>query len=109
MQTQDFTTTTAAALGRFGNAAHQAIEIYRQNGERFAALASERWDQAFEQAKPQLDAETRKNAKHTKDVFSEYYSRALELSADGATIMVDTFIGATIAGLQRFNGASKAA
>lgn len=104
MQTQDFTTSTTAALGRFGNVAHQAIEFYRQNGERIAAFANERWDQAFEQAKPQLDAETRENAKHAKDTFSQFYSRALELSADGATILVDTFLGATIAGVRRFGG-----
>ena len=104
MQTQDFTKTTTEALGRFGNAAHQAIELYRQGGERIAAFANERWDTAFEQSKSQLDAETRKNAKHAKDVFSNYYSRVLELSADGATIVVDTMIGATIAGFERFNG-----
>jgi hypothetical protein len=101
MDKQEFTQATTAALGRFGNAAHQAIDIYREGGERLAALAGERWDTAFEQAKPQLDAETRKNAKHAKDVFARYYTRAIALSADGARIAVDTVVGASIAGVER--------
>ena len=101
MDKQDFTKATTEALGRFGNAAHQAIGLYRNGGERIAAVAGERWDTAFAQAKPKLDAETRKNATHAKDVFSRYYSRALALSADGATIVVDTVVGATIAGVER--------
>ncbi|HUR89033.1 MAG TPA: hypothetical protein VMZ74_08100 [Ramlibacter sp.] len=101
MDKQDITKATTEALGRFGNAAHQAIDLYRNGGERIATIAGERWDTAFAQAKPQLDAETRKNATHAKDVFARYYSRAVALTADGAQIVVDTFVGATIAGVER--------
>ena len=101
MDKQEFTHATTAALGRFGNLAHQAIGLYREGGERLAALAGERWDAAFEQAGPQLDADTRKNATHARDVFSRYYTRAIALSADGARIAVDTVVDASIAGIER--------
>ena len=101
MDKQEFTTAATATLARFGNVAHDAIGMYREGGERLAALAGERWDIAFAQAKPQLSAETRKNAMNARNVFGRYYARALALSTDGATICVDTVIGATISGIER--------
>ena len=101
MDKQNLTQSATDALGRFGNRAHQAIGLYREGGERIATIAGDRWDAAFQQSRAQLDAETRKNATHAKDVFSRYYARALDLSADGAKIAVDTVIGATIAGVER--------
>ena len=101
MTKQEFTTATTTALGQFGNAAHQAIEFWREGAERIATLANERWDLAFEEAKSQLDVETRKNAKHFQDVVGGYWSRAVTMSSDGATIAVDTLVGAAIAGVER--------
>lgn len=101
MDKQEFTTAATDAFTRFGTAAHKAIDLYREGGERLATLAGERWDSAFEQSKKELDAETRKNAKHARDVFSRYYGRGLSLSADGAGVAVDTFVGAWIAGIER--------
>ena len=104
MDKHEITAATTAAFGRFGDAAHGAITLYREGGERLARAAGERWDLAFERAKPQLSAETRKNATHAKKVFARYYDRALSLSADGAGIAVDTFVGAAIAGIERVAG-----
>ena len=104
MDKQEITTAATAALGRFGNAAHNAIDAWREGGERLAHVARERWDLAFEQAKPQLSTETRKNAANARKVFARYYDRALSLSADGAGIAVDTFVGAAIAGIERAAG-----
>ena len=101
MDKQEFTTAAKTAFANFGTAAHKAIDVYREGGERLAALAGERWDSAFEQSKKELDAETRKNAKHAKEVFAKYYERGLALSADGAGIAVDTIVGAWIAGIDR--------
>lgn len=101
MDKQEFTAAATAAFTRFGTAAHKAIEMYREGGERLATAANERWDAAFEESKPELSAETRKNAKHARDVFSRYYGRGLDLSADGAVVAVDTFVGASIAGIER--------
>lgn len=104
MTKQQFTDVATNALGQFGNTAHQIISLYREGGERIAAVANERWDTAFAQAKPQLDAETRKNARHFKEVVGGYWTRAIALSTDGATIAIDTVVGAAIAGVERVAG-----
>ena len=101
MDKQEFTAAAKAAITRFGTGAHKAIDLYREGGERLASLAGERWDLAFEKSKRELDAETRKNAKHARDVFAGYYERGLALSVDGAGIAVDTIVGAWIAGIER--------
>lgn len=101
MDKQEFTSAATTAFARFGTAAHKAIELYREGGERLATFANERWDAAFEQSRPELSAETRRNAKHARDVFARYYERGLAFSADGAGIAVDTFVGASIAGIER--------
>jgi hypothetical protein len=108
MTKHEITQAATSALGQFGNNAHRAIGFWREGGERIAALADERWNLAFEQAKPQLDAETRRNAKHLKDVVANYWGRALAMSSDGATIAIDTFVGAAIAGVERVAGAAHA-
>ena len=104
MDKHEFTAAATAALGRFGNAAHAAIGLYREGGERLAQIAGERWDVAFEQAKPQLSAETRRNATNARKVFGRCYERALALSADGAGIAVDTGVGVAVAGIERASG-----
>jgi hypothetical protein len=101
MDKQNITAAAAGAFARFGTTAHKAIEAYRQGGDKLGDYAGTRWDTAFAQARPELDAATRKNAKHARDVFSRYYARSVALSADGAGIAVDTFVGAAIAGIER--------
>ena len=104
MTKQEMTHAATTALGQFGNAAHNVIGFWREGGERIAAVANERWNLAFEQAKPQLDAETRRNAKHFKQVVGNYWGRALALSTDGAGIAIDTVVGAAISGVERVSG-----
>jgi hypothetical protein len=101
MDKQAFTRTATDSLARFGEAAHTAIGLYREGGERLAGIAGERWDAAFEQAKPQLSRETRKNAANARKVFGRYYARGLAMSADGAVVAIDTVVGAAIAGVER--------
>jgi hypothetical protein len=97
----NFTAAAKAGIANFGTAAHKAIDLYREGGERLGTVAGERWDTAFQEARKELDADTRKNAKHARDVFAKYYGRGLALSADGAGVAVDTVVGAWIAGIER--------
>lgn len=101
MDKQEITAAATAAFTRFGTAAHKAIDLYREGGERLATAANDRWDVAFKQSRPELDAQTRKNALHARDVVARYYGRGLSLSADAAGVAVDTIVGASIAGVER--------
>lgn len=101
MNTEQFTTRATGLINTFGHAAHQAIGLYRNGGERLGEAVGERWQSAFEQARPQLSPETRRNARHAQAVFSRYYAQGLTVSAQGAGVVVDTLVGAAIAGVER--------
>jgi hypothetical protein len=101
MNTDKITTTAKSVVAKVGNTAHNAIGLYREGGERLAGAMDQRWNTALKQSAPKLSAETRKNAQHAHDVFQGYYARGLALSADGAEIVIDTVIGATIAVIER--------
>src|SRR5688572_2336230 len=94
MTTQNIAATATTLIANFGNAAHNAIGLYREGGERLAGTLEQRWKAALKETAPKLTPETRKNAAHAQQVFSGYYARGLALSADGAEVVVDTLVGA---------------
>jgi hypothetical protein len=92
MNTQAFTQTAGQAIEAFGTTAHSAIGACRAGGERLGEFAAARWDRAFAQARPQLSAQTRRNALNARKVFSRYYRQGLQLSTGGAEAAVDTLV-----------------
>jgi hypothetical protein len=101
MDANTFSTTATGLLANFGNVAHQVIGAYREGGERLAATLEQRWKAALKESSPQLAAETRRNAARAQQAFSAYYAKGLALSADGAEVVVDTLVGAAVAGVER--------
>ena len=82
----------AELIDQAGQTAHQWIDTCRLGGERLGELTHQRWNQALKEASSQLDAETRKNARHAQQVVSRYYGKGLELSTQGADKMVDVVV-----------------
>ncbi|MES2633522.1 MAG: hypothetical protein V4669_11155 [Pseudomonadota bacterium] len=101
MTTDKIASTAKTVVANAGNAAHQGVGLYRKGGKRLAAVVGKRWDAAFKEASPKLSAETRKNAAHAQEVIGSYYTRGLALSADGAVVVIDTLVGATITAIDR--------
>jgi hypothetical protein len=101
MTAEKMTTTATQLIEGFDSNAHQFIAVWRDSSERLAAAARERWDAAFEQAKPQLSAETRKNAQHARKVFSGYYVKSVALATSGAEVAVDTLVQAARTAVDR--------
>lgn len=101
MDTTRFSATATALVGNFGNAAHNAIGLYREGGERLAQALDQRWKAALKESSPQLTAETRKNANRAHEVFNGYFTKGVALSADGALVVVDTLVGATVTAIER--------
>lgn len=79
-----------------GQSAHKAISLYRQGGERLLNATEQSWNRALKASSAELTAETRKNASHAQKVFSGYCAKGLAMSADGATVVVDTLVGAAL-------------
>lgn len=101
MNTQDAFKTTTGLIANLGTTAHVAIDAWRDGGERLGTVAGQRWKAALKQSSPQLSAETRKNAAHAQQVFAGYYNRGLQMSTSGATVVVDTLVGAAVAAVER--------
>jgi len=101
MDTNTFSATATGLVAKFGNTAHTAIGAYREGGERLAGTLEQRWKTALRQASPQLTAETRRNAARAQKAFSTYYAKGLAVSADGAEVVVDTLVGATVTAIER--------
>ena len=79
-----------------GQTAHKGIDLYRQGGERLLSATEQSWNRALKASSAELTAETRKNAKHAQKVFSGYCAKGLVVTADGATVLVDTLVGAAL-------------
>ena len=101
MNNPSFSATATELIANFGNAAHHAIGVYREGGERLADVLDQRWKSALKETSPKLTPETRKNAARAQQIFSGYYAKGLAFSADGAEVVIDTLVGAVVATVQR--------
>lgn len=101
MQTQSFSATATDLVARFGSTAHDVIGAYREGGERLAGTLEQRWKTALKKTSPKLTPETRRNAARAQHAFSALYTKGLTLSADGAVVVVDTLVGATVVAIER--------
>ena len=95
------TTTAARFVEAFGIHAHGAIDSCVAGGERLGDIAAGRWDIAFEQARPRLSAETRRNAANARKVFGRYYRRGLQRSGEGAGRAVDALVQVAGSAIER--------
>jgi hypothetical protein len=101
MNTNALSATATDLVAKFGNTAHQAIGAWREGGERLAGTLEQRWKTALKETSPKLTPETRRNAARAQQAFSAYYAKGLNLSADGAMVVVDTLVGATVTAIER--------
>ena len=101
MNTNAFSATATDMVAKFGNTAHEVIGAYREGGERLAGTLEQRWKSALKETGPKLRPETRRNAARAQQAFSTYYAKGLNLWADGAVVVVDTLVGATVAAIER--------
>ena len=101
MTTSTFSTAATGYLTGFATSGHRAITVYRRGGERLADTLEQQWQAALKRNAPQLTAETRKNAARAQAAASALYAKSLAFSVDGARVVLDTLVGAGIAGVRR--------
>lgn len=92
MNTQELTKVATGLITAFGSGAHRLIDAWRDGGLRLNELATERWNAAMAESAPQLSAETQRNAEHAREVLAAYWQRGIAVSADGATVVVDSLV-----------------
>jgi hypothetical protein len=98
---EQMTATARQWVSLFDQGARQAIGAWRTGGERLGTLARERWDASFEECKPKLSEETRRNATRARDAFAGYYAKGIDMTASGATVAVDRVVEAAEVVLDR--------
>ena len=101
MTAKNLSTVATDLIESYGNTAKNVIDAYRAGGERAVSLLEQRWNRAMKQSRSELTAETAKNASAAQIAFSAYYSRGLDLTTSGATLVVSQFVKALEQGVER--------
>ena len=101
MTAKNLSTVATDLIESYGNTAKNVIDAYRAGGERAVSLLEQRWNRAMKQSRSELTAETAKNASAAQIAFSAYYSRGLDLTTNGATLVVSQFVKALEQGVER--------
>jgi hypothetical protein len=104
MSQSDFSATATIVVRAFDTTARGAIEACRLGGARLGDLAAQQWERAFEQARPRLSPETRRNATRTRKAVARYYRQGLSVSTTGAEAVVETLVQAAGLAIERAEG-----
>ena len=101
MTAKNLSTVATDLIESYGNTAKNVIDAYRAGGERAVSLLEQRWNRAMKQSRSELTAETAKNAAAAQMAFSAYYSKGLDLTANGATQVLSQLVKALEQGVER--------
>jgi hypothetical protein len=101
MSANKLSAVTTDVIESSGKAVKNIIKACRVGSGRVTGALEQRWDQAFEQALPQLSAETAKNAANAQRVIGGYYSKGLALAAGSADAFVGQLVKAAETGVDR--------
>lgn len=101
MSAKNLSTVASNLIESYGNTAKNVIDAYRAGGERVVSLLEQRWNRALEESRPQLTAETVKNASAAQLAFSVYYIKGLSLTTNGAQQVVSQLVKVLEDGVER--------
>ena len=101
MTAKNLSTVATELIETSGKTAHNVIKAYRAGGERVVSLIEQRWNSALRQSRPELSAETARNASAAQLAFSVYYTKGLMLTTDGAEYVVKQLVNLAGAGVER--------
>jgi hypothetical protein len=101
MRNQKLSTVATDVIASTGNTAKNVIQAYRVGGERVVGLLEQRWDRAFQASRAQLSAETAQNAIFAQRMVSDYTTKGLVVSTDGAQGVVNHMVKLAGAGVER--------
>ena len=101
MSAKNLSTVAGNLIESYGNTAKNVIDAYRAGGERVVSLLEQRWNRAVEGSRPQLTAETVKNASAAQLAFSVYYIKGLSLTTNGAQQVVSQLVKVLEDGVER--------
>jgi hypothetical protein len=101
MTAKNLSTVAVDLIEAYGNTARNMIDAYRAGGERAVSLLEQRWSRALKESRPELSAETARNASAAQLAFSVYYTKGLHLTSSGAEQVVRQLVKAMETGVER--------
>ncbi len=101
MTAKNLSTVTTELIATSGKTASNVIKAYRAGGELMADMLNQRWNRAMRQSRPELSAETAKNAAAARSAFTTYYTRGLDITSEGAQQVVKQIVRVAEAGVER--------
>lgn len=101
MSAKNLSTVATELIVTSGKTAHNVIKAYHAGGERIVTALEQRWNKALRQSRPELSAETAKNASAARSAFTAYYSKGLDLTSNGAQQVVTQLVKVAEAGVER--------
>jgi hypothetical protein len=101
MSAKNLSTVATDMIATYGKTANNVIKAYRAGGELVVDMLEKRWNSAMRQSRPELSAETAKNASAARAAFTAYYTKGLDMTSDGAQQVVKQMVKVAEAGVER--------
>jgi phytoene dehydrogenase-like protein len=101
MSAKNLSTVANELIATSGKTASNVIKAYRAGGELMVDMLNQRWNRAMRQSRPELSAETAKNAAAARSAFTSYYTQGLDVTAEGAQQVVKQIVKVAEAGVER--------
>jgi hypothetical protein len=101
MSNKNLSTVTTDLIESYGNTARNMIQAYRVGNQRAAHFVDQRWEKALQQSASQLRAEVRKNALAAQKTISGMYVKGIDVTSNGADVMVSKAVELAGKGVQQ--------
>lgn len=101
MSAKKLSTVATDVIESYGNTAKNVIHAYRAGGERVGSLLEQGWDRALKESRSQLANGVAKNANAAQQVLTDYYTKGLIVTSDGAQQVVNQVVKLAEAGVER--------
>ena len=101
MSSKNLSTVTTDLIECYGNTAKNMIQAYRMGNQRVVRFVDQRWEKALQQSASQLRAEVRKNALAAQKSISGMYIKGIDVTSDGADVMVNKAVELAGKGVQK--------
>lgn len=101
MSNKNLSTVTTDLIESYGNTAKNIIQAYRVGNQRVARFVDQRWEKALTQSATQLHTDVRKNALVAQKKISGIYIKGIDVTSDGADVVVNKVVELAGKGVQQ--------
>ena len=101
MSNKNLSTVTTDLIESYGNTARNVIQAYRVGNLRAVQFVDQRWEKALQQSARPLRVDVRKNALAAQKTISGMYIKGIDMTSNGADVMVNKAVELAGKGVQQ--------